>query len=696
MNEELKVIISAEVNKLKQGVQNAKKQIANFKEQVKKASADVDKHFKAMGQGINNALKGVGTAVAGATAALLGVSAATSEYRNEQAKLYTAFEAAGSSAKTAEKTYNSLYRVMGDSGAATEAAQSLARLTTEEQALGEYTTALTGIYSVYGDGMPIEMIAESIAETAACGTVTGDLSRALVEAGVSEDEFNEKLQACATQQEREALIRSTLNGLYGDAAAKYEENNAAVLAQNEANAKLQGTLAALGGAVAPIITAFTSFASDALAVVVPYVQQLAEKYTPLLQTALQGVSEVLGAVMGYLTENWGTVLTVAAVIGGIAAAIGIYNTVAAIKAAMDAMQVTTLWGLVSAYAAQAAAMIVAIAPYLLIVAAIAAVVAAFLWLWENCEGFRVFWLTLWENIKAAFAVFYENFQAVWSVLWENVKAVFAAFVESLKPIWAAIVNAFSEAWELIKVVWDLAKPFFEAIWTAIKTVFSVVGNVLGGFFKVAWSAVKGAWAVASSFFKTVWDTIAGIFSVVRNVLSGNFSGAWEAIKGIFSSVGSFFSGVWNTIKSIFSNVGSAIGDSIKGAVSNAVNGVLSTACNIINGFIGAINTAIGIINAIPGVNIGMISKLSVPKFARGGIVDDATLAVIGEQGKEAVVPLENNLEWLDKLAERINANQGGGSAQIVLQIDGKTFAQTTVDSINALTRQRGSLALNLA
>ena len=643
MNEELKVIISAEVNKLKQGVQNAKKQISNFKEQVKKASADVDKHFKAMGQGINNALKGVGTAVAGAAAALLGVSAATSEYRNEQGKLYAAFEAAGSSAQTAKKTYNSLYRVMGDSGAATEAAQSLARLTTEEKALGEYTSTLTGIYAVYGDGMPIETIAESIAETAACGTVTGDLSRALVEAGVSEDAFNEKLQACATQQEREALIRSTLNGLYGDAAAKYEENNAAVLAQNEANAKLQSTLAALGSAVAPIVTAFTSFANDALAIVTPYIQQLAEKYTPLLQTALQGVSEVLGAVMGYLTENWGTVLTVAAVIGGIAAAIGLYNTVAAIKAAMDAAQVTTLWGLVSAYAAQAAAMVAAIAPYLLIVAAIAAVIAII-----------VLCVKHWDEIKAKVA-----------------------------EVWAAMVAKIEE----------IAGKIKEKVSAMVESVKNFFGNMKDGISEKVAAAKEAA---------------VNKFNEIKSGISEKINLARESVSKAISAIKNFFN-----LSQMKTNVLNTF-DSLKKGISDKINAAKDAVSNVVEKIKGFFNfkftlpsipkPSFGITPAgwvIGDLLKGVIPKLSIKWNAQGGVFDKPTLFSyggglqgIGEDGAEAVVPLEKNLKWLEILADKLAARMG--MMHIVLKVDKRTLAESTVDGINELTQQQGSIPLIIA
>lgn len=96
-----------------------------------------------------------------------------------------------------------------------------------------------------------------------------------------------------------------------------------------------------------------------------------------------------------------------------------------------------------------------------------------------------------------------------------------------------------------------------------------------------------------------------------------------------------------------------------------------------------------------------VPKFSIDWYSKGGVFDSPTLfnnggklSGLGEAGAEAVVPLENNTEWLDKLADRL-AEKIGGNSHIVLQVDGKTFAETSIDSINALTRQRGSLGLQL-
>ena len=684
MNEELKVIISAEITKLKQNVNDAKQQISNFKEQVDKASKNVKENFAKIGEGIKNGIKTAATSIAAAGTALIALGASTQEYRNEQAKLVSAFEAAGSSAAVAKDTYNDLYRVLGDGGQATEAANHLVKLTTNEKELSEWTNICKGIYATFGDSLPIEGLTEAANETAKVGQVTGPLADALNWAGISEDKFNESLAACANEQEREALIRKTLNGLYDDAATKFETNNKQVLKQNEAQAKLQETMAKLGEAVAPVVTAFTNFANQALAVVTPYIQELSDKYMPALEEVLGKVSEALGTALNFVIQHKEILAVIGGVIATVVTAIGLYNAVAAVKAAMDAAQVATLGALVTAYAAQAAAMVVAIAPYVAVVAAISAVIAII-----------VVCIKHWDNIKAAAVKAWEGIKSVWAKAGEWFKGIVDSIKKAFDGIGEWFKNLFTKAWEGIKSAWRGVKDWFRSLWEGIKSIWQVVKDWFKTLFSNAWDGIKSAWSGVKSWFSDLWNGIKSIYSVVSGWFSSIFTNAYNGIRNAFSGITGFFSGIWNDIKNIFSNVGTAIASGIRGAVSGAVNAVLSTAANIINGFISSINFAIRIINRIPGVNISRIRELNIPAMAQGGVVDSATLAMIGENGKEAVVPLENNLEWLNKLAGMLNERMGGNTP-IVLQVDGKTFAQISCDSINQLTRQRGSIPLVIA
>ena len=627
MNEQLKIIISAEVGKLKQGVQEAKSEIGKFKEQVQQASKNVDDNFKKAGEGIKKGAKTIGVSIAAAGTALLALGASTKDYRAEQAKLTSAFETAGASADTAKQVYNDLYRVLGESDTSVEAANHLAKMTTNQKELSEWTNICQGVYATFGDSLPIEGLTESANETAKVGQVTGSLADALNWAGISEDEFNGKLAACNTEAEREKLIRETLSKTYDEAAGKYEKTAAKVLAQNEAQAKLQETMSKLGEAVAPVITAFTSFANEALAAVLPYIQQLAEQYGPTLQTALEGIAEAVGKTMGFIAEHWEILAGMAAVIGGIAAAIGIYNAVAAVKAAMDAAQVATLGALITAYLAQAAAMLVAIAPYALIVAAIAAVIAII-----------VVCIKHWDDIKAAVAK-----------AWEFMKEKTKAAVDAVVGFFQNMITSVSNKVEEIK---SAVSSKFEAIKTGISQKVKAAKDAVVNVF----TTMKTSMSEKISSAKA---TVLGIFNSIKSGITEKINGAKEAVKTAIDKIKGFFNFKWELPKIKLPHI------SIKGKFS--------------------------------------LDPPSVPKFsiswnALGGVFDKPTLFSygnslqgLGEDGAEAVVPLEKNTQWLDKIAEKLASKQG--NIPIVLQVDGKTFAKTSIDSINQLTKQTGSLGL---
>lgn len=654
MLEELKVIIKAETDKFKTSVGEAETQTKTFKEQVEAAGKSVDENLAGAGEKISAGFKVGVTAIAAAGAALLALGASSAEYRNEQALLTSSFEAAGQTAETAKTTYNDLFRVLGDSGKATEAAGHLAQLKVGQEELAEYTTICQGVYATFGDSLPIEGLTEAINHTTNLGEVQGTLADALEWAGISTDEFNEKLAACNTESEREKLIRETLNGLYGDAAAKFETNNAAILAQNEAQGKMNDALAALGEVTAPIMTMLTDLGANVLTAITPYLQSFAENYLPVIKEVLSEIGTKLSETLSWMMQHKEVLAAVAIVIGTVVAAIGLYNAVAAIRAAMDAAEVTTIWGLVAAHTAQAAAAMAAMAPYILIVAAIAAVIAII-----------VLCIKHWDDITAAAG-------KAW---------------EKIKEVWEKVATWIDE-----NVVQPIVE-FFQGLWTDITETFAKVKEWFSEKFEEAWEGIKTAWSAVGEWFGGIWKSITDTFGGVKKWFKGKFEDAWKSIKDVFSGFGSFFSGLWEDVKTTFSELGTKIGEAIGGSVKAGINKVIDWIEDTINDGIKLINGAIGLINELPGVNIKKIKTLSLPRLAKGGIVDSATIAMVGEQGKEAIVPLENNTEWIDKLAAKIG---GTGNAPIVLQVDGKTFAEISVSSINQLTRQRGSLPLVLA
>nr|DAP93531.1 MAG TPA: minor tail protein [Caudoviricetes sp.] len=200
-----------------------------------------------------NVLADAASAVAGTVANIAGsflnLDQATEETRENLSKVDSAFTTSGKSSESARKAYKDFYKILGDSDTAAESTQLLAQLAENEQDVDKWTRTATGVMATFGDSLPINSLIEASNETAKVGTVTGVLADALNWVGISEDEFNEKLAALGTEQERNALITETLAATYEDAAAAYEENNAGIMTARDLQAQLDESLANLGGTV---------------------------------------------------------------------------------------------------------------------------------------------------------------------------------------------------------------------------------------------------------------------------------------------------------------------------------------------------------------------------------------------------------------------------------------------------------------
>lgn len=203
---------------------------------------------------------------------------------------------------------------------------------------------------------------------------------------------------------------------------------------------------------------------------------------------------------------------------------------------------------------------------------------------------------------------------------------------------------------------------------AVVAAITILWNKSEGFRNFilgVWENIQSAFGSLVAWFGQKKEEIVGFFQGIPQFFGQVFGDAWVAITRAFSGVASFFSGIWQTITGVFTTIGTSIANAISGAVKSGINGVISLIENTINSAIGLINGAIGLINKIPKVNISKITPLSLPRLAKGGIVDSATVAMIGEgSSSEAVIPLDELWKRLDKMTESITG-AGGGSPVVV-------------------------------
>lgn len=491
--------LEEKISSLNSELHKNKETYGNAANEAKKLSSALDENEKsfvaadvAIGTFIANGLSSLVSKAGEALGSIVALADETREYREDMAKLDSAFTTAGHSTETAQKAYDGFYKILGESDRSVEAVNHLAELTKNEEELAQWSTIAAGVTAKFGDSLPIEGLTEAANETAKVGKVTGPLADALNWAGISEDEFNEKLAKCNSEQERASLITSTLNGEYAAAAEEYNKLTANTQAARDATNKMEQAQAALGAAIEPVTTAWTNMKAGAL-------QWLVDVGLPALQTGWGWIKDNLpavGVIIGGITAAW-------LAFGGAQTILNAVQTAGiAIQTALNAVMNAN--------------------PIGLIILAITALVAGFMILWNNCEGFRNFWIGLWEIIKTAA-------QAV---------------ADWFKTAWSATLDWFKEAVAKIK-------EFFSAAWEGIKNVFndSIIGN----------------------YFKAIWETIKKIFSVVKAVFTGNWSDAWEGIKGIVNTWADFFSGVWDKIKTVFSVIGGWFSQKFTEAKDNIVN-----------------------------------------------------------------------------------------------------------------------------
>lgn len=369
-----------------------------------------------------------------------------------------------------------------------------------------------------------------------------------------------------------------------------------------------------------------------------------------------------------------------------------------------------------------AALAVLTSPITWIIAAIAALIAIGVLLYQNWDTVVEFAKTAWQGlcdfISSICQAIGEFFSGLWTKLQEIFEPIGQWFGEKFQQAWDAIVNIFSGigewfsgvfqgAWDAIVNIFTPIGSWFGQRWADVTSALANIGAWFTDMFQKAWTGLTNIFSKLGSWFGERWADVTNALSSVSNWFGEMFTNAYNAVKDAFSSIGDFFKGVWDTVKSIFVNAGQMVGEAVGGAFKSAVNAVLGTIENVVNGFIGMINGVLGVVRNLPGLGwVGSVSTVSLPRLARGGIVDSPTIAMIGEAGKEAVVPLENTgfIQTLGRVVSSAVVNamagvspQGGfsGDGDIVIQIAGHEFGRVAIQEINKEHERAGQTLLKI-
>ncbi len=574
---------------------------------------------------------------------------ATREYRTAMAKLDTAFSKANFSADVAASTYRTLYRVVGDIDQATEAANLIANMAKTQKELQQWTTILIGVFGTYGDSLPVESLAETAAETAKTGTVTGSLADALnwsseaasmfskymnKDVKTAEDAFNVALSQCSNEQERQALITETLTKLYGGAAEQYQETAGDILAANDATARLAEVQSQMGEAMEPANTAWQNLKTT-----------LMESFLPIAIERVQGLAGQIDALAGALSGVIGwcqehqTLLTVIGIgLGVLATAILAYNI--SLHATAIATAVAT-----AATGAFAAVVGFLTSPITWVIAGITALIAIGVALYQN-----------WDTASAVLA-------NVWNSIKETAAAVWNGIKDTLLGVWngirSGVTNGVNAVKNTVSAIWNGIKTVTSTVWNGIKScVTDVVGGIKNGV-STGINAVKNT-------VSSIWH---GIQSVTTTVWHGIKSGVVGVVTGVKTTVGNLFNGLKNTVSSIWNGIKSAIITPVT-AAKEKVKGVIDKIKGLFHFSWSLPKLKVPHFGISPaGWKVGDLLKGSIPHLsvrwaAKGGIMRNPTLFGGGEAGAEGILPLERNTWWMDKLADIVTVRMAGQTQAI--------------------------------
>lgn len=285
------------------------------------------------------------------------------------------------------------------------------------------------------------------------------------------------------------------------------------------------------------------------------------------------------------------------------------------------------------------------------------------------------------------------------ILVEDFAIVLGSVAAAFGLVKLAIVlpTALLTAWNVIAGIGTAVTTALGAAFAFITSPIGIVVAAIGAVIAIVVLCIKH-WDDIKKVAINVWDKIKEIAGNIKD----KFTDAFSIIKTKWENFKTSISNGISTVISKFKDFGTKVGDFFSNAFKSVVNGALSWIESKINGFISSINGAISFINKIPGVNIGKLSYVSLPRLAKGGIVDSATIAMIGERGKEAVVPLERNTEWIDKMAEKLaknivinNSTGGDRDLYLELHVGDTKLGRACIKAINKVHDQEGKILLEL-
>lgn len=569
-------------------VDGASDKLASALKKVDSAADDTGDGFTimkgALADLVSNVVQGAVSKIGDLVSSLFELSEATAEYRSMNAKLEGSANTFGYSVEFANEKYKEFYKYLGDDQMATNAITNLMGLGTSTENLTKIADGATAVWASYGDSIPIESFTEAMNETINTAKVTGTFAdsinwaklsneelaksfgdgskaqkafnKAIKEGETQEDAFSAALAATSDQQERADIVANFLNTTYGESKKTYDELTGSIQDTRSKELELKETQAELANAIDPVNSAFTEMKNEALQMILPLVEDLAEAFLNFKE---------------YLEENPEVAKALTAVVIGLASAFGVLATALGIQALIT--------GVTKAIAILNTKLLAN--PIVLIIAGITALVAAFIYLWNNVDGFKQFFVDAWEVIKEAFNSTVEWLksagESVGKFFSETLPQFFQTCIVWIKENWQAIllilINPFAA---LFKYFYDNNGKFKEFVDNAVNFIKALPGKIWEWLLKTINKVTE--WH--TNMNNKAKETGSKFLLTIVNFFKDLPSKIWEWLVFAFNKVNTWRNNMLNKAKEIGSNFVGKVIDFFKQIPSKTWNAIVGAVSRV--------------------------------------------------------------------------------------------------------------------
>ena len=363
------------------------------------------------------------------------------------------------------------------------------------------------------------------------------------------------------------------------------------------------TLGTLVGAILPLIMEHLPMAISLFTSLVNWISEntwaveafigalIGAKVLKVVTTLVGGLTGALSLLTIGVGKVKGALMLKNAKLGLAKIALGLWSAQLALaKAAVTAKKVVL--GLLKVAKA------ILLSPITLVVAAIAGLVAAFLWAWENIEGFREFFVNAIEAIREFFVNAWEFMGNVIETVWGAISTFVGDAVESVSNIIGTALETISTVWG---VVWNGIKTVVETVWNVIYTAITIVVVLIATAIQVYLDIISAVW-------NTVWGVVRAVAETVWEAISSAISVAIEAISNVIETVLGAISAVWNTVWGAIRDFVTPIWEAISSTISTVFNGIKDTITNIINTISSVMSTVWNSISSTISTVVNVISS----------------------------------------------------------------------------------------